>query len=251
MQHAGDKQVLLDVSIKKKCFAAAKHESKTVIENVNLQIKDDELVAITGPSGCGKTTLLNIISNFDKEYEGEVILPEPEKDLLPISYVFQNPLLLPWRTVMENLRLALQSPDEQSAELESLLKAMDLQDVKDKFPRQISVGMARRVSLARAFAVKAPLLLMDEPFVSLDEPTAERLRELLLSQLEGRNMGVLFVTHNLREALYLADRLIILSKDPATIVEEISLQPHKRGRDYDTVEQLRVEISARHPKLLR
>lgn len=251
MQHVGDKQVLLDVSIQKKCFAAAKHENKTIIENVKLQVKKDELVAITGPSGCGKTTLLNIISNIDSDYEGEVHLPETQNGVVPVSYVFQNPLLLPWRTVLENLHLASKSSDEQSAEIESLLQTMDLEDVKDKFPRQISVGMARRVSLARAFSVKAPLLLMDEPFVSLDEPTAERLRGLLLSQLSDRHMGVLFVTHNLREALYLADRLIIFSQNPATIVDEISLQPAERGRDHATIEQLRNEIIAKHPELLR
>ncbi len=250
MQHAGDKQVLLDVSIQKKCFATtSNHDPKTIIGNIKLQVKNDELVVITGPSGCGKTTLLNIISNIDKDYEGEVQLPE-QTNGLPISYVFQNPLLLPWRTVMENLCLALESPDEHSDELESLLKTMDLEDVKDKFPRQISVGMARRVSLARAFAVKAPLLLMDEPFVSLDEPTAERLRELLLNQLQTRHMGVLFVTHNLREALFLADRLVLLDRNPATIVEEISLHPTERGRDPATIERLRSEIIAKHPELL-
>ena len=250
MQHAGDKQVLLDASIRKKCFAdSSKLVSQPIIENLNLQVREDELVAITGPSGCGKTTLLNIISNLEKDFEGEVHLPKTQNDL-PISYVFQNPQLLPWRTVMENLRLVIDSPDERSAELMSLLQAMELENVKDKFPRQISVGMARRVSLARAFAVQAPLLLMDEPFVSLDEPTAERLRKLLLKQLKARPMGVLFVTHNLREALYLADRLILMSQNPATIVEEIQLQPSERGRDHETIECLRNEIISKHPELL-
>lgn len=251
MQHAGAEQVQLDVSIRKKCFATAKHDTKTILENVTIRVKSDELVAITGPSGCGKTTLLNIIANIDTDYEGNVQLPETQNGQVPVSYVFQNPLLLPWRTVIENLTLSIESPDEQSAELDSLLRTMELEDVKDKFPRQISLGMARRLSLARAFAVKAPLLLMDEPFVSLDEPTAERLRELLLAQLTGRHMGVLFVTHNLREALFLADRLVVLSQNPATIVEEITLQPHGRGRDHATIERLRDEIIAKHPELLR
>ncbi len=251
MQRAGAEQVQLEASIQSKSFAAANHGAKTILENVNLRITSDELVVITGPSGCGKTTLLNIIANIDTDYEGDVKLLETQNGRVPVSYVFQNPLLLPWRTVRENLLLSIQSPDEHLAELDSLLQAMGLEDVKDKFPRQISLGMARRVSLARAFAVQAPLLLMDEPFVSLDEPTAERLRDLLLSQLTGRDMAVLFVTHNLREALFLADRLVILSQEPATIVEEITLKPHGRGRDQITIEDLRNEIIAKHPEILR
>ncbi len=251
MQRAGVKQVQLDVSIRKKCFAAAKHAPKTVLENISLQIASNELVVITGPSGCGKTTLLNIVANIDQDYEGTVQLPKIQNGHIPVSYVFQNPLLLPWRTVGENLALSIDSPDEHTAELDSLLQSMGLAEVKDKYPRQISLGMARRVSLARAFAVKAPLLLMDEPFVSLDEPTAERLRDLLLNQLAKQELAVLFVTHNLREALFLADRLVVLSQEPATIIEEISLQSYARGRDHSTIEHLRKEIIGKHPELLR
>ena len=251
MQHAGAEQVHLDASIRRKSFAAANHGTKTILENVNLRITSNELVVITGPSGCGKTTLLNIIANIDTDYEGNVKLLETQNSQVPVSYVFQNPVLLPWRTVRENLTLSIESPDEHVAELDSLLQSMGLEDVKDKFPRQISLGMARRVSLARAFAVRAPLLLMDEPFVSLDEPTAERLRDLLLSQLAGRDMAVLFVTHNLREALFLADRLVILSQEPATVVEEITLRPLGRGRNQTAIEHLRNEIISKHPEILR
>ena len=250
MQLAGAKQVQLKVSIQKKCFATAKHNTKTILENINLCVKCDELVAITGPSGCGKSTLLNIIANIDTDYQGHVQLPETRNGQIPVSYVFQNPALLPWRTVHENLTLSIESPEQHSAQLSSLLQSMELENVKDEFPRNISLGMARRVSLARAFAAKAPLLLMDEPFVSLDEPIAERLRDLLLSQLVEQQMAVLFVTHNLREALYLADRLLILSRNHSTIVEEITLEPIGRGRSHAIIEHLRNEIINRHPEIL-
>jgi len=254
MQQDGVDQVLLDVSITKKSFLLEKQSTKTVLENVHFQVKSDEVVAITGPSGCGKTTLLNIIADLDHDYDGSISLPKTQNNAAPISYVFQNPLLLPWRTVIENLTLAIPSSDDNQddklQELDSLLEIMGLEDIKNSFPRHISLGMARRVSLARAFATNAPFLLMDEPFVSLDELTAERLRILLLKIISQRNLGILFVTHNIREALFLADRLVILSHSPATVMEEITLQPAGRGRDHNTIEKLRNQIIEKHPKLI-
>ena len=229
-----------------------RHDGKriAVLRDIAFYIQDSELVVITGPSGCGKTTLLNLIAGLDSDYRGHIELPTHADDVLPLSYVFQKPCLLPWRTLKENITLALQSPQQQSdADVESLLDSMGIADAANSYPATLSLGMARRTALARAFAVKAPLLLMDEAFSSIDELTAQRLRELLLSQLRISQHIVIFVTHNLREALFLGNRLLIMSKQPATIVADIPL-PGERGRPSAEIEKLHDDILAQFPNIL-
>ena len=239
----------LHVKVDKKDFIRFDEKRISVLENIEFRIKDHELVAITGPSGCGKTTLLNLIAGLDTHYEGHIKLPAYADDALPLSYVFQKPCLLPWRTLKENIALALQSPQQHEARIQSMMESMGIADAADSYPTMLSVGMARRTALARAFVVKAPLLLMDEAFSSIDELTATRLRKLLLSQLEVSPHVVIFVTHNLREALFLGNRLLILSKRPATIVADLPLSG-KRGRDADEIEGLHKQILHQFPEIL-
>jgi len=152
-----------------------------------------------------------------------------------MAYVFQSPTLLPWRTVRQNIELVFSDPQAHADTIASVLEAVGLAGSEDIYPLQLSMGMQRRASLARAFVLRPQLLLMDEPFVSLDETLAARLRNLLKTMLAGNPASVLFVTHDWREALSLADRLIFLSPGPARIVGEVavSLNPQQRSNPVD------------------
>ncbi len=240
---------LLSVKVDKKDFMRHDGKQIQVLRDVVFTIPDHELIVITGPSGCGKTTLLNLIAGLDADYHGHIELPPHPDGEFPLSYVFQKPCLLPWRTLKENIMLALPSPQHSEAQVTSLLEKMGIADAADSYPSALSLGMARRTALARAFAVKAPLLLMDEAFSSIDELTSQRLRELLLSQLEISSRIVIFLTHNLREALFLGDRLLVMSKRPSTVVADLSL-PGTRGRPPAEVESLHKEILDQFPNIL-
>ena len=171
-----------------------------------------EVAALVGPSGCGKTTLLRIIAGLDSDFEGSVALPAHGM----LGMVFQEPRLLPWRTVEQNVRLA--APQATDAALGTLFQALGLTAHRDHFPGELSLGLARRVALARAFAVEPDLLLLDEPFVSLDDALAARLRDELADLVNRRPITTLLVTHNVEEAIGLADRLLLLSLSPARVL---------------------------------
>jgi ABC-type nitrate/sulfonate/bicarbonate transport system ATPase subunit len=211
-----------------------------VIENLALEAPRDGFVALFGPSGCGKTTLLNLVAGLDTDFEGEVSLPEPAR----IGYVFQEPRLLPWLTVEDNLRLVLPEEPASEAKVGAWLAEMGLADVRAVFPTRLSLGMARRLALARAFIIQPTVLLMDEPFVSLDEPTADRLRRLLLETLSAHPATVLFVTHNLREAITLADRIALLAPAPTRVLRELEV-PLALERRFDptSIEQYRAAVA--------
>jgi ABC-type nitrate/sulfonate/bicarbonate transport system ATPase subunit len=231
------------VTVREKRFpAVAEAPAKLVIQNLALDLERDGFLALFGPSGCGKTTLLNLIAGLDPEFEGEVLLPPAAR----IGYMFQEPRLLPWLTVEDNLRLVLPDAPAREPAIDAWLAEMGLADVRAVFPTRLSLGMARRVALARAFIIQPTVLLMDEPFVSLDEPTAERLRRLLLETLRSHPATVVFVTHNLREAIMLADRIALLTPAPARILEvlEVPLAPVERF-DEAAIERARHELLAR------
>ena len=239
----------LRVSVENKDFVNYDGEKNEILRNIQFTVRSTELVVITGPSGCGKTTLLNLIAGLDKDYHGDIVLPPRTEDSLPLSYVFQDSRLLPWRTVKENVSLVLSSPQQQE-QVTWLLEQMKLSHTADHYPATLSLGMCRRVALARAFAVNAPLMLMDEPFSSIDEMTAIQLRELLLSQLEIIPRTVLFVTHNLREALFLGDRLLILAQSPATLIADLPLFDQSEPRTPETIEHRYKEILRQFPNIL-
>lgn len=218
-----------------------------VLLNLNLTAREGEFICLVGPSGCGKTTLLNILAGLDKDYIGHIGLGSDGRHPR-LGYVFQNPRLLPWRTVEENILLALPKGYEP-AYVDHLLSAMGLASSRHDYPERLSLGMSRRVSLIRAFAVNPDLLLMDEPFVSLDPPTARRIRELLIRLWLERPHTVLFVTHDLREAIELADRLVFLSASPTSVVCEVTLDLPRKQRDPDQTEQIRQRLMKEHPQL--
>lgn len=218
--------------------------SGLVLRDISLEIEYGAFVCILGPSGCGKTTLLNILAGLDRNFEGRISLREAsEGRAARIGYVFQNPALLPWRTVGENLRLVMR-PDQMGTGVEqALLDEMGLADCYDAFPRDLSLGMSRRVALARALLIEPDLLLMDEPFVSLDESKAAELRRLLTRFWKNRPMTVLFVTHDSREAIQLGQRIIVMAGSPATVRRDHMVLLNREQRsDPLYIEALRREI---------
>jgi ABC-type nitrate/sulfonate/bicarbonate transport system ATPase subunit len=229
----------LDVAIKQKCFRAASGGNLQVLGKLSFSLGAGEVAALVGPSGCGKTTLLRIIAGLDRDFDGTVALPAHGT----LGMVFQEPRLLPWRTVEQNVRLA--APAATDASLAALFKTLGLAAHRDHFPGELSLGLARRVALARAFAVEPDLLLLDEPFVSLDDALAIRLREELAELVNRRPVTTLLVTHNVEEAIGLADRLLLLSPSPARVLAEVPVARPRAARSADELAAMREEIARR------
>ncbi len=238
----------LQVDIREKRFPGVGESPAVVaLRDLRFSVTPGEFLCLLGPSGCGKTTLLNIVAGLDRNYEGSVSLPTDERhDAAVIGYVFQKPRLLPWRTVAENIDLVLSPAQRRSGIADELLAATGLREFRHAYPERLSVGMTRRVALVRAFAIEPSLLLMDEPFVSLDEATAERLRELLLDIWSRRPTTVLFVSHDTREVVRLADRVITLTASPGSIdmITPITVPRAERAAPERT-EALRQSLIAR------
>ncbi|HET7882726.1 MAG TPA: ATP-binding cassette domain-containing protein [Acetobacteraceae bacterium] len=219
--------LILRARIEGKTYRASGRELP-VLDHIDLALGTREIVALVGPSGCGKTTLLRIAGCLDRDFEGT--LEWRGGIMARIGTVFQEPRLLPWRTVRENLLLAQQTPNPGLAD--DLLQSLDLAAFRDAFPRTLSLGMARRVAIARAFAIEPELMLLDEPFVSLDAAMTARTQELLLAAWHARPTAVLLVTHDLPEAEKLADRIVMLSGRPSHVLREIA--PQRGSRDLPT-----------------
>ena len=203
----------LEVSISRKTLQTASGQTRDILRDVAFTLRQGEVCALLGPSGCGKTTLLRIVARLDTAFEGRLVLPSRNK----IGMVFQEPRLLPWRSVAQNLRLVGTSSESELAEIAA---ALHLSKHLDHFPGELSLGLARRVAIARAFAVKPDLLLLDEPFVSLDAALAVRLREELLTLVLTRKATTLIVTHDVGEAIAIADRIIVLSPAPGRLIAD-------------------------------
>ncbi len=232
---------ILGIDIRRKAFPSIGQRGPVeVLRDVRLSIAPRSFVVVTGPSGCGKSTLLNIVAGLDRDFEGRIPFAEREPRL---GFVFQTPRLLPWRTVEENIALALPDGDARLARVPEMLDRVGLREAAHAYPERISLGMQRRAALARAFVIEPDILLMDEPFVSLDDPTAQDLRRLLIELWTRRPTTVLFVTHDRFEAVMLGTRILRMAAGSATIMEDInvSLTPAERGdRDRVQAEQKRI-----------
>lgn len=234
---------MLDVVINTKVYRAADGSRLVAVKDLSFAVGPGRFVCLVGPSGCGKTTILRAILGLDDDFDGRIRLPADGRP----AAVFQEPRLLPWRTVEQNVRLAL---DEGSDEpLDDLFETLGLQEMRGFFPSELSLGLARRAALARAFAVKPSLILLDEPFVSLDDQTAARLRRLLMTVWQSRPTLALMVTHNLREAAELADEIILLSDRPAGIVEVIQIDEPRETRTQQWVAAMLDRISRTCPRI--
>lgn len=209
-----------------------------VLQDIDLVIEAGSFVALLGPSGCGKSTLLRFISGLEKPASGSIELSsgenQPASARTKLAFVFQDAQLLPWRSVLDNvaLPLELQGTSRTEARERALgpLAEVELSDAHERFPDQLSGGMRMRVSIARALVTEPSVLLLDEPFAALDELTRQRLDERLRKLWQARRMTVVFVTHALAEAAFLAERALVMSRRPGRIVLDHRLElPEERS----------------------
>ncbi len=222
----------LDVGIKQKSFRATSGGKLQVLGEVVFSLGSGEVAALVGPQ-------LRIVAGLDRDFDGNVAFPAHGT----LAMVFQEPRLLPWRTVEQNVRLA--APRATDAGLETLFQTLGLKAHRDHYPGELSLGLARRVALARAFAVEPDLLLLDEPFVSLDDALAARLREELAELVNRRPVTTLLVTHNVEEAIGLADRLLLLSISPARILADVPVARPRAAHTAAEMAAIRDEIVRR------
>ena len=201
-------------------IASKRFGDAEVLKDVNFTVRSGECLAVLGKSGIGKSTLLRLVAGIDADFEGAIDRPEE------IAFVFQEPTLLPWRRSIDNLLIV--HPDLSRAEALAMLGRVGLADKADQFPGQLSLGQQRRLALARAFAGKPRLLILDEPFVSLDEETAKQMIALTRGLMREVSPTTLFVTHEKEEARILADRTIELAGTPATVAPNVVRPDFKR-----------------------
>ncbi|HEY2409674.1 MAG TPA: ABC transporter ATP-binding protein [Polyangiaceae bacterium] len=201
-------------------------DGAAVLSGIELEIAAGSFVALLGPSGCGKSTLLRLISGLDRPEQGRIVIEsggtEARARGSQLAFVFQEPRLLPWRSVLDNVALPLELAgvprEEARRRARAPLDEVELGDALDRYPDQLSGGMKMRVSIARALVTEPLLLLLDEPFAALDELTRQRLDERLRALWQKRRLTVIFVTHSLSEAAFLAERALVMSKRPGRIV---------------------------------
>lgn len=220
-----------------------------VLNDVSFTIDRGEFVAILGPSGSGKSTILRLIAGLEQPTGGQVSIGDRPVSVTDdrCAVVFQEPRLLPWRSVASNVALGTRRrKGNQTERINQLLAEVDLSDSATAWPHQLSGGMAQRVGLARGLAAEPDVLLLDEPFAALDALTRLRMQELLLQVREHHSQTVVLVTHDIDEALYLADRIIILGESPARVVATHYIPvPRPRDRSHPAIGQLRDDILQR------
>jgi sulfonate transport system ATP-binding protein len=237
MSRAGGR-VRLEARITRKSVRSASGQNIEVLADLGFSLERGETGALIGPSGCGKSTLMRIVAGLDRHFEGEVRRPADGR----IGMAFQEPRLLPWRSVDDNVRLA--APEAAEEELDALFASLGLADHRRHYPGELSLGLARRVALARAFAVRPALLLLDEPFVSLDAPLARQLRGDLCRLVEKSKMITLLVTHDVDEAIGLADRIFVLSARPARVLGAVNVAKPRGRMDRQEEQAIAAQIEA-------
>jgi NitT/TauT family transport system ATP-binding protein len=201
------------------------------LQDVNLDIKKGEFVSLVGPSGCGKTTLLRVIADLIPATSGDVFIsgltPREARLEKRFGIVFQNPVLMDWRTIRRNVCLPLEllklPKSQRTKKVSEMLAIVGLQEFGQHYPRELSGGMQQRVGIARALAIDPRILLMDEPFSALDEFTKEKLHEDLLRIWRQTNKTIIFVTHNIQEAVFLSDRVIVFSPHPGRVTSVVDI----------------------------
>jgi NitT/TauT family transport system ATP-binding protein len=235
----GGVPVRLEVDITSKTFTSAAGEQHDVLAGIRFALEAGEVGVLVGPSGCGKSTMLRILAGLDPDYRGQVSGAAGAR----IGMVFQEPRLLPWRSVEDNVRLAAPLADE--AKLAALFAILELDAHRSHFPGELSLGLARRVALARAFAVEPDLLILDEPLASLDGPLAARLRDQIAILVDRLSVMTLLVTHDIDDAVRLGDRLFLLSPRPARIVADLAIRTPRSARGDAEIATLKADIARR------
>ena len=229
------------------------------LKDVNLDITKGDFISFIGPSGCGKTTFLRVMADLDQPTDGTITIngvsPKAARESRAYGYVFQSAGLYPWRTIGKNIRLPLEimgiSKSEQKERVEKVLKLVELEDFEKKFPWQLSGGMQQRVSIARALAFDADILLMDEPFGALDEIVRDYLNEQLLKLWHSTEKTICFVTHSIPEAVYLSTKIVVMSPRPGRIIDIIESDlPDKRPLEIRDTQEF-IDIAQRVREGLR
>ncbi|WP_289106895.1 ABC transporter ATP-binding protein [uncultured Bilophila sp.] len=222
----------------------------TVLDGINFNIKEGELLAIVGPTGCGKTTFLNTLSKLMPTTEGNIYINGEEADPKKhnLAYVFQEPTCLPWRTVRENVAYGMEvkgvGKEEREDRATKIMDLVGLTSCADLYPNQVSASMMQRIAVSRAFAVNPDLLLMDEPYGQLDVKLRFYLEDELVNIWRKLNSTVLFVTHNIEEAVYVAERILVLTNKPTKIKAEIPVDlPRPRDLLNPKFIELRKEVT--------
>jgi nitrate/nitrite transport system ATP-binding protein len=229
-----------------KTYRAPDGEPFVVLKDINLTIRDDEYVSIIGHSGCGKSTLLKIVAGLERATSGMVRLQGKEirKPGAERMMVFQQYSLLPWLTVRENIRLAVDevlervSPAEKKRIVNEHIEMVNLSAAANKYPDELSGGMKQRVGIARALAIRPTMLLMDEPFGALDALTRGKLQRQVLDIWESHRQSVMMVTHDVDEALYMSDRIVLMTNGPAATIGEILEVPFPHPRNIQEIREL-------------
>lgn len=236
----------MQVEVKNLSIIFEQNQKKmTALKDVSLGIHKGEFVCLLGPSGCGKSTLLNTIAGFLKPSEGEILIDGKQVEKPSISYmtIFQNYGLLPWRTVERNVSLGLEmkgvTRDKQKKIVKKYIEMVGLSGAEKKRPGQLSGGMQQRVAIARALAVEPEILFMDEPFGALDALTRMKLQDDILQICRETKKTIIFVTHDIEEAIYLADRVVIMDANPGQIKAILSI-PLGKERDRTSVDFLKI-----------
>jgi NitT/TauT family transport system ATP-binding protein len=227
----------LELRIDAKSFLSADGTRVEVVRDLELRLEAGSFGALIGPSGCGKTTILRIAAGLDADFRGQLRTPGVGR----LGMVFQEPRLLPWRTVEDNIHLALPA-HQTDLDLTDLFETLGLGSHLARYPGELSLGLARRTAIARAFAIRPDFLLLDEPFVSLDEAVAARLRSELMALTTRTRVTTLLVTHRLEEAVQLADHLFFLSDRPARVIFEKALPLPRETRSKEVIASIVEEM---------
>jgi NitT/TauT family transport system ATP-binding protein len=220
-----------------------------VLDRIQHRIENGRFVSIIGPSGCGKTTLLRIIAGLEKASEGEVLLDGNEliQGTEEVGLVFQEYALFPWRTTFQNIEMGLEikgvDKEKRRSTAMEYIRTFDLNGFENRYPKELSGGMKQRVAIARTLIMNPRVVLMDEPFGSLDSQTRNAMQEFLLRIWQKRTDTIIFVTHNVDEAVFLSDEIVILSKRPAKIIKILKVEyPRPRDRTSEECNHIRRDV---------
>ncbi len=212
-----------------------------VLDNIDFKVEEDELICMVGPSGCGKTTLLRIIIGLEQPTAGSILIKDKplKQSISDLGFVFQEPALLPWRSALENVKFPLEikgTEKEKRGEVaKKYLKLVGLEKFENSYPFELSGGMKQRAALARVLAKDPEILLMDEPFASVDAQTSNKLQEELVDLWQKTMKTIIFITHSIDEAVYLSDKILVLSKGPSAI-KKTFINTLSRPRDRNSLE---------------
>jgi NitT/TauT family transport system ATP-binding protein len=237
-----------------KTYATVKGDEVVALQDISLAIQKDETVAIVGPSGCGKSTLLRLIAGVERQTEGKIERGTRDGRFI-VGYVFQDSSLMRWRTVYDNIKLPLEVTKKHNYEkVDQLIEMIGMKGFEKAYPIELSGGMQRRVSIARAFVHEPSIVLMDEPFTGVDELTKEALQHELGTMIRNLRATAMLVTHDIEEAVFLSNRIFVMSRRPGKIVEEVPVRlPADRDPSmrsdlafFDAAKKVREKLLAMH-----